>query len=334
MTFQFNWAHRLAASTLVLALGISAVGAREMRVSSFEPAPGFFSQTLQAWIDEVNPQLSEGNRFKLYPGGILGSPPAQAELVAAGVADIAFVVPTYSAGVYPLTSVVEIPGIATDAVTGTAVLNALKQEGLLADEFADYKVIALFSTPGYRIFTSGEGASSANDLAGLKMRSPSPFGSALLNSLGAAGVPMPAPQVYENIGRNVVSGAAWTMDAYLTFRLYEVAPNVTETRFIASPLAFLMNKATFKALPDEDKAVIDTMSLSARSAWVAERIDTGEAEIEEQMRAAGEVNFISLDGEATAAWNAALAGARDLWLSDKPIGAKVVLDRALALSAQ
>lgn len=334
MTFQIKRPCALIAAVIALTLNFGSADAREMRVSSFEPAPGFFSQTLQAWIDEINPQLSEGNRFKLYPGGILGSPPAQAELVAAGVADVAFVVPTYSAGVYPMTSVVEVPGIVTDAATGTAVLNGLLGEGHLGAEFANYKIIALFSTPGYRIFTSGKGAAGAEDLKGLKMRSPSPFGSALLDSLGAAGVPIPAPQVYENIERNVVSGAAWTMDAYRTFRLYEVAPNVTETRFIATPLAFLMNKNTYNNLSDTDKAVIDSMSLSARSAWVAERIDTGEAEIEAKMRAAGEVNFIRLDNQAEAAWDAALSGARDLWLSDKPEAAAVVLERALSLSGQ
>lgn len=99
MTFQIKPLRAAFAAAIAMAASLGSAEAREMRVSSFEPAPGFFSQTLQAWIDEVNPQLSDGNQFKLYPGGILGSPPAQAELVAAGVADVAFVVPTYSAGV-------------------------------------------------------------------------------------------------------------------------------------------------------------------------------------------------------------------------------------------
>jgi TRAP-type C4-dicarboxylate transport system substrate-binding protein len=137
MTFQIKPLCATIAAAIALTVSLGSAQAREMRVSSFEPAPGFFSQTLQAWIDAVNPQLSDGNQFKLYPGGILGSPPAQAELVAAGVADVAFVVPTYSAGVYPMTSVVEIPGIATNAATGTAVLNGLMDEGLLGDEFSE-----------------------------------------------------------------------------------------------------------------------------------------------------------------------------------------------------
>ena len=60
----------------------------------------------------MNPKLSEGNAFKLYPGSILGAPPAQAELVKKGVADVALVVPTYTPGLFPMSSVVEIPAMA------------------------------------------------------------------------------------------------------------------------------------------------------------------------------------------------------------------------------
>lgn len=334
MSFQSRLTRTALATILATSLGVGASDAREMRVSSFEPGAGFFSQTLQAWIDEVNPKLSEGTSFKLYPGGILGAPPAQAELVAKGVADVALVVQTYSAGVFPMTSVVEVPGIAPDAATGTKVLATLFEDGALGKEYDDYKVIALFTTPGYRVFRSGEAANRPEDLKGLKMRTPSPFGSALLDLMGASGVPIPAPQVYENIERNVVGGAVWTMDAYRTFRLYEVAPYVTRTRLMASPLAILMNKRTYDGLSDADKAVIDEMSLAARGEWVAERIDTAEARIEAELLDQGEVTFVDLDAEAAEAWTTALGGAGALWLSDKPAEAGAVLDRAKAIAGE
>ncbi|CZF79370.1 TRAP transporter substrate-binding protein [Grimontia marina] len=330
--------HFLFVKSGLLAVLLSLTGfdaiAKQMRVSSFEPAKGFFSQTLQAWIDEVNPKLTKGNRFKLYPGSILGAPPAQAELVAKGVADVAFVVPTYTSGLFPMTTVSEIPGLVKDSKTGTRILNTLKQEGLLGTEFADFKVIALFTTPGYRIFSADKQIKVPSDLSGIKMRSPSPYGSELLNEMGASGVPIPAPQVYENMERNVVSSAAWTMDAFKSFRLYEVAPNVTNTRFIATPLAFLMNKKTYERLPDKDKAAIDSMSLSERSAWVAERIDASETDIEAQMKAKPELHFIQLNTEQNAAWTDAFVDARNLWLSGKPDGAEVVLKRAIEIAEE
>jgi TRAP-type C4-dicarboxylate transport system substrate-binding protein len=129
----------------VISMSVAGVSeAREMRFSSFEPAQAFLTKDLvQAWIDKVNPKLSKGNQFKLYPGGILGSPPAQQELVKSGVADAALVIPNYSPGVFPLTSVVQVPFLAKTSNQGTAILQGLLEQGILDEEYKDFKLIAL-----------------------------------------------------------------------------------------------------------------------------------------------------------------------------------------------
>ena len=326
-----------AALALVLAAAPLATQARELRVSSFEPPQGFYSaKVLQAWIDRVNPTLTPENQFRLYPGSILGAPPAQAELVKAGVADVALVVPTYTPGLFPLSSVVEVPGMVQTSGQGTAILNAAQEAGLLAGEYADYKVLALFTTPGYRFLMTGDGVAKPADLAGLKLRTPSPFGSELLALLGASGVEIPAPQVYENLERGVVAGAVWVMDAYRTFRLDEVAPAVTSLRFTASPMAILMNKATWDALPEADRAAIDAAAGRAMAEWVAGVVDATDAEIEASFRAAGSVKFIDLDDAAVAEWQAALAPAPAAWLAGQPDAqaAQAALDIAQGLAGQ
>ena len=307
----------LKSAALALALSTPlAAEARELRVSSFEPPQGFYSsKVLQAWIDEINPKLTGGTSFKLYPGSILGAPPAQAELVKAGVADVALVVPTYTPGLFPISGVVEVPGLVETSAQGTAILNALAEAGALDAEYADYKVLGVFTTPGYRFLMTGDGVTRPADVKGLKLRTPSPFGSELLAMLGASGVAIPAPQVYENLERGVVSGAVWVMDAYRTFRLNEVAPAVTSPRFTASPLAILMNKATYESLPEEDRKVLDAVAGRAMAEWIAGVVDTTDAEIEKSFRDAGNVKFIDLDDATLAEWTAALAPAADAWVA-------------------
>ncbi len=309
---------RSAATALAL-MAPMALEARELRVSSFEPPNGFYSaKVLQAWIDEINPKLTGGTSFRLYPGAILGAPPAQAELVKAGVADVALVVPTYTPGLFPLSGVVEVPGLVNTSAEGTAILNALSEAGALDAEYADYKVLAVFTTPGYRFLMTGDGVTKPGDLAGLKLRTPSPFGSELLALLGASGVAIPAPQVYENLERRVVSGAVWVMDAYRTFRLDEVAPSVTSLRFTASPMAILMNKAAWDSLPEDDRAVLEAASGRVMAEWVADVVDATDAEIEQGFRDAGKVKFIDLDAATVAEWTGALAPAADAWIASQP----------------
>lgn len=323
--------------TILAALTAASAEAREMRVSSFEPPQGFYSsKILQAWIDGINPKLSKGNAFKLYPGSMLGAPPAQAELVKAGVADIALVVPTYTPGLFPNSGVVELPGMVKTSSGGTAMLNALAEDGSLDHEYADYKIIALFTTPGYRFFMTGKPVAAPADLAGLKLRSPSKFGSTLFDLVGASGVSVPAPQVYENLERGVVQGAVWVMDAYRTFRLNEVAPYVTNIRFTAQPMAILMNKATYDSLPEADRAVLDAATGRALAEWIAGVVDATDAEIEAAFRADGKATFTDLDPAAQAQWDAALAEAPATWVAEQPdpAAAEAILARAKAMAGK
>ncbi|SNY92396.1 TRAP-type C4-dicarboxylate transport system, substrate-binding protein [Cohaesibacter sp. ES.047] len=327
----------IKATTVAISLFAISAEAREMRVSSFEPPQGFYSsKILQAWIDEINPKLSEGAKFKLYPGSMLGAPPAQAELVKAGVADMALVVPTYTPGLFPMTGVVEIPGMVKTSSKGTNILNSLSEDGALDAEYADYKIIALFTTPGYRLFMTDKAVKAPEDLSGLKLRSPSKFGSTLFDMVGASAVGIPAPQVYENLERGVVQGAVWVMDAYRTFRLNEVAPYITSTHFTASPMAVLMNKRTYTALSDEDKAVIDAMSGRKTAEWIASVVDTTDAEVEAAFRSDNKVSFVDLDDDSKAAWEAALLAAPKAWVKAQPdaAAAEAVLKRASELSTK
>lgn len=323
----------LRSAAVALAFAAPVAEARELRVSSFEPPQGFYSaKILQAWIDEVSPKLTGGTTLRLYPGAILGAPPAQAELVKAGVADIALVVPTYTPGLFPLSGVVEVPGLVQTSAEGTAVLNALSEGGMLDAEYAGYKVLALFTTTGYRFLMTGDGVTKPADLAGLKLRTPSPFGSELLAMLGASGVAIPAPQVYENLERRVVSGAVWVMDAYKTFRLDEVAPTVTSLRFTSQPMAILMNKSSWDSLPDEDRKTLEAASGRVMAEWIAGVVDATDAEIEQGFREGGSVTFIDLDEAAAAEWTTALAPATAAWIAGQPDGAaaQAALDTARA----
>ncbi|SFJ07755.1 TRAP transporter substrate-binding protein [Celeribacter neptunius] len=315
---MFNRLLKTAAMALTLTASVTAAEAREMRVSSFEPAQGFYSsKILQPWIDQVNAKLSPKAQFKLYPGSILGAPPAQAELVKAGVADVALVVPTYTPGLFPLSGVVELPGLVDKGATGADILNTLSEDGALDAEYADYKVIALFTTPAYRFFMTDKAAETPTDLDGLKLRSPSKFGSELFGMVGASGVGIPAPQVYENLERGVVSGAVWVMDAYRTFRLNEVAPNISTTGFMAQPMSILMNQRAYDSLSDADKAVIDEMSGRATADWIASVVDQTDAEIEQAFRDAGEVTFVDPDAAGMAAWAKAFEGAPAAWVAEQ-----------------
>lgn len=317
-----------AASALcVLAFGAQA---REMRVSVFEPPQGFYPvYILQPWIEKVNAELSAGNSLRMYPGAILGSPVAQRDLVASGAADVALVVPTYTPGVFPGTSVVEVPYLAKNSVEGANILNKLLEEELISQEYKDYKVIGLFSTPGYNVISTKEGVRTPADISGYKMRIPSTYMNSVLGKLGATSISMPATQVYEGLERKVIDATMWNYNATATFRLYEPAQHVTITKLGVTPMAILMNKSTYESLSPEDRAVIDANSGRSFSQWAGEVSDQYEEDVRQRLLSEGAVKEYVPTAEEQAQWEAAVADGAEIWVNetnglDPELGKKII----------
>lgn len=308
-------ARMLGALALMIGTALASPAMAEIRVSSFEPQQGFYSaRVLTPWIEEMNPQLSPAAQMRLYPGAILGAATAQYDLVKNGVADIALVVPGYTPGVFPRTSVAEIPFLAENAVELTEMLTTLFEEGLVSAEYEDFKVIGLFSTPAYNYITSQEGILSPEQLQGMRIRAPSAYIGKVMGELGASSVNLPATEVYEGLERRLVDATLWNLNAMTTFRLHEPAPYFTDLNLTMTPMLVLMNKNTYEGLSAEDKAVIDASAGRNFSAWAAQVTDDYEEERREAYLAEGTVTIQIPSDEQLASWHKALESAPRIWL--------------------
>lgn len=294
-----------------------AAQARELRVSVFEPPQGFYPvHIFKPWIEKVNAQLSAGNSLRMFPGAILGSPVAQRDLVSSGAADIALVIPTYTPGIFPGTSVVEVPYVANNSLGGAKVLNTLLEEGLIADEYKDFKVIGLFGTPAYNVISSSDGVRRPSDISGYKMRIPSTYMNRLLSDLGATSISLPATQVYEGLERKVINATMWNYNASATFRLNEPAPYSTITKLGVTPVAVLMNKAVYDGLSEADRAVIDANSGRKFSEWAGEVSDQYEEDTRQRFLKEGSVKEYIPNEAEMAEWQKAVAGGGDIWVAE------------------
>jgi len=315
-----------------LCLMTAAAAHAEMRVSSFEPPAGFYSARIFApWIEEVNAKLSPDAKMKLYPGAILGSPVAQADLVKKGVADIALIVPGYTPGVFPKTSVAELPFLYGSAAEATDDLLDLYENGLIAEDFKNYKLIGIFGTPTYGLITPKQGITTPEQIKGWRIRTPSALYTAAVERAGATGTSMPATEVYEALERGVVEATFWNFNASTTFKLYEPAPHFVDLNLTVTPIVVLMNKARYERLSPEDKAVIDEWAGRKFSAWVGKESDDYETSAREALLAKGAATFTTPTEAEMEAWRKAFADVPEIWLETtkglEPDAGKALLAR-------
>lgn len=325
-------ARLLGALAITIGVALASPAMAEIRVSSFEPQQGFYSaRVLTPWIEKMNAQLSPGAQMRLYPGAILGAATAQYDLVKNGVADIALVVPGYTPGVFPKTSVGEIPFIADTAVDLTGKLLTFYEEGLISSEFEDFKLVGLFSTPAYNYISPKEGILSPEQVQGMRIRAPSAYVGRLIGELGASSINLPATEVYEGLERGIVDATLWNLNAVTTFRLHEPARYYTNLNMTMTPMLVLMNKNTYERQSAEDKAVLDQSLGRDFSEWAAQVTDDYEDERREAFIAEGSVTMQTPSDEQLAAWHKVMEPAPQIWLEFTsgldPAEGQALLDR-------
>jgi TRAP-type C4-dicarboxylate transport system substrate-binding protein len=159
--------------------------------------------------------------------------------------------------------VVELPLIFDNSETGNKVMATLFSEGLLGNEYASMKVLALYTSPPYGLLTTGKKVATLKDVRGLRVRSPGATVGLALAKLGAIPIGLPVSQMGDAIAKGIVDAIAFSMDSALGTKgagdkyVSEQLSVAVDMRFAAPAQMVVMHPATWEALPSDLKAMIE-----------------------------------------------------------------------------
>ena len=266
MSLSTTFARLLGASVLASGLGLGAALAQEVTLKLHQMLPAQApvpALVLQPWMDKISAESGGRIAFEHFPAMQLGGkPPELVDQVKDGVADIIWTLPGYTPGRFPRTEVIELPFLVNDAESASRALYQLGEKYMFDTEYADYKVLALF-THGPGLFHSAKPITTPADLAGVKLRAPTRVTNMMVTALGATAVGMPVPAVPEALSKGVIDATMLPWEVTGGLKVAELVKNHTEFTGKAMYVgAFLiaMNKEKYNALPDDLKAVIDANS--------------------------------------------------------------------------
>jgi TRAP-type C4-dicarboxylate transport system substrate-binding protein len=268
-------------------------------------------------------------------GSALGTITKQWDQVADGIADISFGLHGIPRGRFTCTQVIELPFLTDSVEEANEVLWSIYPD-YLAEEHEGVKVLALMAhDPGVLATTGGKRVENPEDLAGLRIRVPSPYVAAMIEDLGGIPVGMPPGQVYENMQTGALDGVVLPWAGLKEFRITEVTTNAIEIGAYTTPFYFIMNQDKFDSLPADVQEAIDSISGDALVAqfpdWWTAWGAAGPAQITD---AGGEV--ISPDEALRQAWidaTAATVTKLEADLSAECSGGADLITQARALSS-
>ena len=144
----------LAAAALMLTSGATwaQTAPVKLKFSIFSPdKEATYLSVFKPFAEAVNKDSGGAIEIELFPNGALGrSPVQQAQMVLDGVADIAWVIASYTPGRFQENEVFELPGLFNDLKEATVVFTRLVNSGKVKG-YDDFFPIGLFGTAPYSL---------------------------------------------------------------------------------------------------------------------------------------------------------------------------------------
>ncbi|MCG6904330.1 MAG: TRAP transporter substrate-binding protein [Rhodobacter sp.] len=256
--------HFLQGCVAASAIAVSALAASAadvtLTISSWAPPThGMNSIAWPAIIAEIE-KATEGRVTAEIKYG-LASPPAQYDLVLDGAADIAWIFHGYTPGRFVATKMIELPGYDGNAeAASVAYWRAHEKYFEALGEHKGVKLMGLM-THGPGTLHAKAKVGSLADISGMKLRIGGGVAGDVGTALGATGIRVPAPKVYETLASNAADGVMMPMEGKASFKLYEVAQHTYTVPggFYRGSFAMIMNPDSFARLSEADQAALDEL---------------------------------------------------------------------------
>ena len=232
----------------------------EFKLATFTAEAAPDSTVLKNYAKEWEQKSNGRIKVEIFWGGSMGPMPRQYELVQKGVADLTYYQQGVTPGRFPLTELILLPYVLPDGAKGAEVgakVLADLNKPYLAKEYPGTKVIWLAVTRPASIFDGSKEIRSVADLKGRRYRAPTETISAMLKSLGANPIGLPAPLMAESLQKGTIDGVITDATGVFAFKLGGLVKYNTPMFLAVLSFGFVMNQAAYDGLPADLRKIID-----------------------------------------------------------------------------
>ncbi|MEO0496761.1 MAG: TRAP transporter substrate-binding protein [Pseudomonadota bacterium] len=274
---------------------------------------------IEPWAQRIEEQSEGRIEIKIFPAMTLGGKPGDLyRQVRDGSADLVWTLPGYTPGVFPRSEVFELPTVHQGSAEATTMAIHDNFE-LIAEDFEELHPILVHTHAGQALMMRDECVTSAADLEGKKIRTPSRTGGWLISEWGAEPVGMPLPALPEAMAKGAVDGAMIPFEIAPTIRAAKFSKcgqtGADDARFGTALFLFAMNKDRYESMPDDLRAIIDANSGRDFALYAGELWDSAEVRAKEMQIEQGQTVDM-LDDGATDTLTAAADAVIERWVEE------------------
>jgi TRAP-type C4-dicarboxylate transport system substrate-binding protein len=243
-----------------------------LRMHTFVPPVSSSYKSLAAWVERVEKASNGQVKIQLFGAMQLGGKaPDLYDQVKNGVVDIAWMLPGYKAGLFPATSVFELPFMAGPAPIVSPAVDEYCRT-VAAKEWGAIHPIVFHYAGASVLHLKDKRVTKMEDFQSMKIRTPSRESTGALKAMGAVPVPVPGVATMAEIMINgVVNGVITPWGIAKAIKVVDTATFHAELPMHGPTLVMMMNKNSYAKLSPEQKKAIDDNSGPKVAQWLGER---------------------------------------------------------------
>ena len=252
------------ALALVVALGATSFAARaaepiQLKFATIGGPGNLWYKGVETWSANVQKDSGGLLEIQVYPGGTIADFRTVYDRLLNGVADIAFGNFSVIADQYPKTQVTTLPFMPGGSTASSLATWKIYTRGVIADEFARQKPLALF-TFGPTSLHFVRSIKSVDELKGVKILTTSRTAGKIVDLLGATPISSTSGELYQSLSRGVAEGVASTTSGVEVFKIDGIVKHHIEESLGQGLGYFFFNKASYERLPEKARQAVDRES--------------------------------------------------------------------------
>jgi len=292
------------------------------------------------WEKEIEAATNGRVKVVHYGSQTLCKGPDAWEATKTGVADITWLVPGYTPGMFPVSDVMSLPLLPIPNSKAAAGIHWQLYEKFpeIAKQFKDVKLLMFFNCGPRQIYTTKKAGVIKHlaDFRGLKLRALGGPTAKFLANAGSAAVAVGTGDIYSALERGIIDGLIMDSNGLSTYSIGDVTENINTYPLIYPPMAIIMNLKKWNNLPSDIQEAI--MSISGREG--SEKL--GKRAYDDHL--AGpftddvkkhNINVYTLNTEEIKEWESAASKQWDSWIAQMKssgVDGQKILDELLRLA--
>ena len=270
--------------TTLVALGVSVAAAQTvLKFSHTDQQQGARQAAANLFAEKVAQYTNNRYKVQVYCCSQLGNDPKNIEQLALGGIDFTVSGTGSYAPHLDTLNLTALPFLVESYAQGWKLYDESKWLQAQFDK-APQKGFRFLATweAGFRCMTTRDPLTTPADAKGKKLRTfPNEMMRWTLEAIGFSVQIMPLPEVYLAIQQGTVSGQENPIDTIYSNKFYEVAPHVTLTQHVYSPIPLTISEKTWQKLSAADREAIAKAAKEAGEFSRKEIRDNDEKQLKE-----------------------------------------------------